>query len=65
MEGVSEELTGFVANEQLATGKTYKVDAQLTCIVLDVDTDKKIIELSERLATPGTSTDQEKKLKEN
>ena len=51
VKGLSDELTGFIANEQLATGKHYKVGAQLSCVVLDVDTDKKIIELSERLAT--------------
>ena len=52
VEGLSDELKGFIANEQLATGKQYKVGAQLTCVVLDVDTEHKIIEVSERLATP-------------
>ena len=66
VDGVTDEddLTGFVANEQLASSKTYKVGAQLTCVVLDVDTDKKIIELSERLVS-DKAADQEKKLKEN
>ena len=55
IEDVSGEFTGFMANEQLASSKQYKTGAQLTCVVLDVDTDKKIIELSERLTTSSTT----------
>ena len=57
VEGLSDELTGFIANEQLASSKQYKIGAQLTCVVLDVDTDKKIIEVSERLVTPNVTQD--------
>ena len=64
VDGFSNDLTGFIANEQLASSKQYKIGASLSCIVLDVDTDKKIIELSERLSTDEESK-QASKLKEN
>ena len=64
VDGFQDELTGFIANEQLASSKQYKAGASLSCIVLDVDTDKKIIELSERLSTDGASKEASKQ-KEN
>ena len=64
VDGFSNDLTGFIANEQLASSKQYKIGASLSCIVLDVDTDKKIIELSERLSTDEESKEASK-LKEN
>ena len=64
VDGFQDELTGFIANEQLASSKQYKIGTSLSCIVLDVDTDKKIIELSERLSTDGASKEKSK-LKEN
>lgn len=48
---VDDTYTGFVVNEQKASQNTYKVGQKITCVVLDVDNDKKIIDLSERLAT--------------
>lgn len=48
IEGFKE--TGFVVNEQKATGKHYKAGTVINCIVLDIDTSKMIVDLSERLA---------------
>ena len=65
VDGFQDDLTGFIANEQLATRKQYKIGTSISCIVLDVDTDKKIIELSERLTTDGATKDIQTKLKDN
>ena len=65
VDGFQDDLTGFIANEQLATSKQYKIGTSISCIVLDVDTDKKIIELSERLTTDGANKDIQTKLKDN
>ena len=65
VDGFQDDLTGFIANEQLATSKQYKIGTSISCIVLDVDTDKKIIELSERLTTDGATKDIQTKLKDN
>ena len=43
-------LTGFVLSEQLAAGKKeYKEGQKMTCIVLDMDFEKELLDLSERL----------------
>ena len=65
VDGFQDDLTGFIANEQLATSKQYKIGTSISCIVLDVDTDKKIIELSERLTTNDATKDIQTKLKDN
>ena len=44
------DLTGFIVNEQKSSGKQYKVGTVVECIVLDIDTAKMIVDLSERLA---------------
>ena len=47
-----EEMTGFIVNEQLKKAdKTKKVGDSVSCVVMDIDFDKKIVDLSERLAT--------------
>ena len=43
------QLTGFIVNEQKKSSKAYKQGAKVKCIVLDVDAEKKIVDLSERL----------------
>lgn len=49
------DFTGFVVNEQKASGKTYKISSVVECIVLDIDSNKKIADLSERLIESKTS----------
>lgn len=44
------DLTGFVVNEQKSSGKQYKVGSVVECIVLDIDSAKMMVDLSERLA---------------
>lgn len=45
-------MTGFIVNEQkLKLVKTYKVGETISnCVILDIDIEKKIVDLSERLA---------------
>ena len=52
IEGSTASMTGFIVNEQkLKTDKVYKVgDTIQDCIVLDIDFEKKIVDLSERLS---------------
>jgi len=57
LEGADSELTGFIVNEQKATGKNYKIGAKLRCMVLDVDPDTKIVDLSERLVKEGAKNE--------
>lgn len=54
------DLTGFIVNEQKSTGKTYKVGTTLECVVLDIDTEKKIVDLSERLVESSEPTEKGK-----
>lgn len=46
---VDETFTGFIVNEQKASDKQYKTQQSVSAVVLDVDYEKKIIDLSERL----------------
>ena len=50
--GSETAMTGFIVNDQKANAeKTYKVGETLKdCVILDIDPEKKIIDLSERLA---------------
>lgn len=50
-----DDFTGFIVNEQKSSGKLYKVGSDLECIVLDIDTSKKIVDLSEKLAENKSS----------
>ena len=47
----NDQLTGFIVNEQkIKADKVYKAgESELDCIVLDIDREKKIVDLSERL----------------
>ena len=47
----SQGMTGFIVNEQkLKSDKVYKTgETVLDCIVLDIDFEKQIVDLSERL----------------
>jgi len=49
--GCGAGMTGFIVNEQkLKVDKVYKVgDTIVDCVVLDIDFEKKIVDLSERL----------------
>jgi hypothetical protein len=50
---VDDQWTGFIVNEHLTQKrKHYKPDTQLTAYLLDVDNDKKIIDLCEQLPEP-------------
>lgn len=55
VEIVDSEMTGFIVNEQKRKAdKTYKVGDTLTdCVILDIDFEKRIVDLSERLSTSG------------
>ena len=56
-------MTGFIVNEQkLKTDKVYKVgDTIQDCIVLDIDFEKKIVDLSERLVASEETKQSTKK----
>lgn len=43
-------LTGFVLSEHLNPKKEYKEGQEISCVVLDIDFEKEILDLSERLA---------------
>ena len=60
----AQSITGFIVNEQkLKSDKTYKVgDIISNCIVLDIDHEKKIVDLSERLFEKEESKKQKKSL---
>ena len=58
---VDSSYTGFIVNEQRINKKDYKVGKEIQAIVLDVDYDKKIIDLSEKLV--GQQKDQSSKNK--
>lgn len=42
-------LTGFILSEHLTNKKEYKEGSKVSCIVLDLDFEKEILDLSERL----------------
>lgn len=44
-----QQLTGFIVNEQKKSARTTKPGQILSCVVLDIDAQKKIVDLSERL----------------
>ena len=51
-----QQLTGFIVNEQKKSAKTTKPGQILSCVVLDIDTQKKIVDLSERLVDEEEET---------
>lgn len=53
---INDEYTGFVVNEQRASGKSYKPGQVLKTVVLDIDRDKHMLDLSERLAEVAPSS---------
>ena len=64
-EIVGSEMTGFIVNEQkLKADKVYKAGETLESIVLDIDFEKKIVDLSERLATSSDKEESKKSKKE-
>lgn len=66
-EIIGSEMTGFIVNEQKhKADKVYKAGETLVeSIVLDIDFEKKIVDLSERLATPTDKEESKKSKKEN
>ncbi len=46
---VSEDYTGFIINEQQKSGKTFKEGASIEGTLLDIDCDRKMLDLSERV----------------
>lgn len=48
---VDSTFTGFIVNDQTSSKKEYKAGQSIEAIVLDVDYDKKIIDLSEKLVS--------------
>ena len=56
-------MTGFIVNDQKANAeKPYKVGETLKdCVILDIDPEKKIVDLSERLAGSSKATVEESK----
>lgn len=42
-------LTGFILNEHTTPGKTYKEGSVISAKILDIDFEKDILDLSERL----------------
>lgn len=51
-------LTGFVLSEHLVPKKTYKEGQKMNCVVLDIDFEKELLDLSERLAAEKVSSTQ-------
>lgn len=49
-------LTGFAVTEHLIPNKTYKEGQKMSCIVLDIDFEKELLDLSERLASEKASS---------
>lgn len=47
-------LTGFILTEHLTQKKEYKEGQKLNCVVLDIDFEKEILDLSEKLAEKKT-----------
>jgi ribosomal protein S1 len=47
-------LTGFILTEHLVPKKDYKEGQKINCVVLDMDFEKEILDLSERLAEKGS-----------
>ena len=43
-------LTGFILSEQLVGKKEYKEGQIIKCVVMDIDFEKEIMDLSEKLA---------------
>jgi translation initiation factor 2 alpha subunit (eIF-2alpha) len=48
-------LTGFILTEHLILKKDYKEGQKLNCVVLDMDFEKEILDLSEKLAEKNES----------
>lgn len=48
-------LTGFILNEHLIPKKEYKEGQKLSCVILDIDFEKEILDLSEKLADKAMS----------
>jgi translation initiation factor 2 alpha subunit (eIF-2alpha) len=48
-------LTGFVLSEHLIPSKEYKESQKMSCIVMDIDFEKELLDLSERLASEKAS----------
>ena len=46
---IDDTFTGFIVNSQKASEKQFKLNQMVNAVVLDVDYEKKIIDLSERL----------------
>lgn len=46
---IDDNYTGFIVNEQKSLDKQYKTNQSVNAVILDVDYEKKIIDLSERL----------------
>jgi len=46
---IDDNYTGFIVNEQKSSDKQYKTNQSVNAVILDVDYEKKIIDLSERL----------------
>lgn len=66
LDDCEDGLTGFIVNEQKASvDKTYKAGkTSLDCIVLDIDNEKRIVDLSERLFTVEEESKVSKKSKD-
>jgi len=61
----SDRMTGFIVNDQKKKAdKVYKAgETEVECIVLDIDFEKKIVELSERLVSSVAQGEETKKAK--
>lgn len=55
--------TGFIVNGQRNSDKKYKEGQEINCVLLDVDNDKQMLDLSERLCSVDKSA--ASKIKEN
>ena len=57
---MNEQYTGFIINEQIKSGKTFKPGASIEATLLDIDCDKKMLDLSERVASKDVKSGKDK-----
>jgi len=57
---VSEQYTGFIINELIKSDKKFKPGASIEATLLDIDCDKKMLDLSERVVIKDTKSVKDK-----
>lgn len=57
---MSEQYTGFIINELIKSDKKFKPGASVEATLLDIDCDKKMLDLSERVVIKDTKSVKDK-----